>query len=251
MKTDFGVRTSFFKNSNNQLVAITDFADSTLTEMNGFSIAFYSNGKKASQSYYRKNVLEGKRFEWDSTRLLTDSIIYQDGNAVYGLHNKYAPEGYLALRFEKDSLNDSYREQTFHADGSIESEVDFADGKGIFKRYQNDGSIRTDSIFTLNKTEAAFPGGSKAWKSFLERNLDAASAMSKGAPSGVYVVQIGFIVKEDGTVTDIKPITNFGYGMEEETIRVIKKSGKWIPAKHFGIQVTSFRNQSMTFMLQR
>lgn len=46
--------------------------------------------------------------------------------------------------------------------------------------------------------------------------------MSKGAPSGGYVVQIGFIVKEDGTVTDIKPITNFGYGMEEETIRVIK-----------------------------
>ena len=45
-----------------------------------------------------------------------------------------------------------------------------------------------------------------------------------------------------GNLSDIKPLTNFGYGMEQEAIRVIKKSGKWIPAIQNGSEVTATAN---------
>lgn len=39
-----------------------------------------------------------------------------------------------------------------------------------------------------------------------------------------------FVIETDGSITDIKVMKDVGYGSREEIIRVLKKSGKWIPA---------------------
>jgi periplasmic protein TonB len=39
-----------------------------------------------------------------------------------------------------------------------------------------------------------------------------------------------FVIETDGSISDIKVIKDMGYGSREEIIRVLKKSGKWIPA---------------------
>jgi len=36
---------------------------------------------------------------------------------------------------------------------------------------------------------------------------------------------------EDGNINNIVANTNFGYGMEKEVIRIIKKGPKWTPAR--------------------
>jgi protein TonB len=44
-------------------------------------------------------------------------------------------------------------------------------------------------------------------------------------------VYISFVINKDGSVTDIEPLTNCGFGLEEEAIRVIKLMPKWVPAQ--------------------
>jgi protein TonB len=60
---------------------------------------------------------------------------------------------------------------------------------------------------------------------------------------------VRFIVSKDGSVSDVVAETNYGYGMEQEAIRVIKKSGRWTPAIQNGRNVTAYKRQSMTWIV--
>jgi gliding motility-associated GldM-like protein/TonB-like protein len=98
--------------------------------------------------------------------------------------------------------------------------------------------------------EASYPGGEIAWKKFLQQNLNAGVAVANGAPAGLYSVSVQFIVDKDGNVTDIKPLTNWGYGMEAEVVRIIKKAEGWSPASIDGKPVKAYRKQPVTFMVE-
>ncbi|WP_346237794.1 energy transducer TonB [Niabella insulamsoli] len=100
--------------------------------------------------------------------------------------------------------------------------------------------------FTSVEIEASYIGD---WKKFLERNLSGQVAVDNGAAPGLYTVVIQFVVDINGTVSDIKALTNKGFGMEEEAIRVIKKSGKWKPAFQNKGEVKAYRKQPITFQV--
>lgn len=101
-------------------------------------------------------------------------------------------------------------------------------------------------IYTIVQIDANFKGN---WIKFLERNLRGEVPVENDAPAGIYKVVIQFVVDIDGSVSDIKPLTNFGYGMEEEAIRVLKKADKWEPAIQNGRQVKAYRRQPVTFRI--
>lgn len=61
------------------------------------------------------------------------------------------------------------------------------------------------------------------------------------------MVVVQFIVDQKGTLSDIKALTAHGYGMEQEVIRVLKKSPKWLPAQVNGRKVKAYRKQPITF----
>jgi protein TonB len=61
---------------------------------------------------------------------------------------------------------------------------------------------------------------------------------------------IQFVVDLEGKVSDIKPLTNFGYGMEEEAMRVIRRATKWEPAIQNGHPVKAYRKQPVTFVIE-
>ncbi len=105
-------------------------------------------------------------------------------------------------------------------------------------------------IFTKVEIDASYPGGTGAWRNFLERNLRADVATENGASPGTYTVVIQFVVDKEGNVSDVKPITSVGYGMEQEAVRVLKKSGKWKPAIQNGREVKAYRKQPITFQIQ-
>ncbi|MBO9592410.1 MAG: energy transducer TonB [Niabella sp.] len=102
-------------------------------------------------------------------------------------------------------------------------------------------------IVTHPDKDALYPGSPDGWVSFLRHNLNEAIPAKNGATKGVYRVRIQFIVDMDGTVSDIRPVTFEGYGMEEEALRVIKKSGKWNPAIIDGKPVKSYKVVPITF----
>jgi len=106
------------------------------------------------------------------------------------------------------------------------------------------------ALFEKVDVEATFSGGERAWRRYLEQNLNANVPAENGAPVGIYTVIVQFIVDKTGTVSDIKALTNFGYGMEQEVIRIMKKSPMWTPASQKDKTVKAYRKQPVIFVLE-
>ena len=106
-----------------------------------------------------------------------------------------------------------------------------------------------DGVFEKVDVEATFSGGEAAWRKYLEQNLDPNVPVENGAPIGIYTVVVQFIVDKTGAISDIKTLTNFGYGMEQEVMRIMKKSPMWSPASQNNRTVKAYRKQPVTFVI--
>lgn len=69
------------------------------------------------------------------------------------------------------------------------------------------------------------------------------------APKGTYKVLATFLITSQGKVSCVKAETNYGYGIEEEVIRVIKKGPKWIPATNCGKKINTSKRQPVTIIV--
>jgi len=116
------------------------------------------------------------------------------------------------------------------------------EGKDILE----DKIVKEPEIFTRVEIDAKFDGN---WEKFLLRNLNPQTPIDNNAPAGNYTVTMQFVVDIDGTVSDIKALSNLGYGLEQEAIRVLKKATKWEPAIQNGRKVKAYRKQSITFQV--
>jgi protein TonB len=86
-----------------------------------------------------------------------------------------------------------------------------------------------------------------AWTDFLKANLNPDLKSFRKAKPGLYTVIAQFIVDKEGNLSNIKALTNPGYGLEKEVIRVLNKSQKWLPAVQNGRKVKAYRKQPGTF----
>jgi len=115
----------------------------------------------------------------------------------------------------------------------------------VYDEPQNKNS-NIPEVFTKVEVDAKYPGN---WRKFLEKNLNGQVAVDNGAGPGTYTTIIQFIVDTKGNVSDVKALTDVGYGLEQEAIRVIKRSGRWNPAITNGKLVKAYRKQPITFQV--
>jgi len=106
-----------------------------------------------------------------------------------------------------------------------------------------------DNVFTLSDKMPSFPGGPSGWSRYLQRNLDKTIPVKNNAPPGRYNVIVMFVINEKGNVSNLKPLTAHGFGMEDEVLRLIEKGPRWIPAVQKGRNVKSYRKQPLTFVV--
>jgi len=132
-------------------------------------------------------------------------------------------------------------------DEGIAAPTDIDQGKQIVEVKKEDDE---NKIFDKVEIEASFPGGDSKWRQYLERNANGQVATDNGAPEGTYTTVVQFVVDKEGNISDVRALTNHGYGMEEEAIRVIKKGPKWSPAVQNGRQVKAYRKQPITFRVE-
>ncbi|MDP4265206.1 MAG: energy transducer TonB [Bacteroidota bacterium] len=130
-------------------------------------------------------------------------------------------------------------------DEGLAAPTEIDQGKQIIEEKKED----ENKIFEKVEIEASFKGGEGAWKKYLERNLNANVPVDNGAPEGTYTVYVQFVVSKDGSISDVKALTNHGYGMEQEAIKVIKKGPAWTPAVQNGRSVNAYRKQPITFQV--
>ena len=122
----------------------------------------------------------------------------------------------------------------------------------LFSASQTTDSIPNplaDTVYENVDTVATFPGGRKEWIKFVGNTLDANVGVENGAKEGNYKVNVRFTVTKDGSLKDFEPVTNFKHGFEEEVIRMMKLSPKWLPAIKNGVIVNSRVEQEQLFII--
>lgn len=111
-----------------------------------------------------------------------------------------------------------------------------------------------DSIYTTVDNEASFPGGDSAWVRYLNKNMrfpQEAIEKVRGRKTRRWEVYIAFVVTKDGKLKDLKPETSNGWGFEEESMRLLRKSPDWIPAKVNGQPVDSYTRKKFMYILEQ
>lgn len=120
--------------------------------------------------------------------------------------------------------------------------------KDVKEKDDSDNSDDSAGV-SLSKVEieAEYPGGAAAWQRFLNKNLRYPQEDIDNEESGSVLVQ--FVVDEKGNVSDVEVLKG-SKAFGAEAVRVIKKSGKWIPAVQGGRQVRSLKIQPIIVHLE-
>jgi|GEM_PF-735004 len=106
---------------------------------------------------------------------------------------------------------------------------------------------KTEQVFEIVETMTQFPGGDEQMLNFLYSNLEYPEEAKKEKIEGLVVVS--FIVKKDGSLTDIKIARDIGGGCGEEAVRVVSTMPNWIPGKQRGIPVNILYKLPVRFKL--
>ena len=244
-----GYTVKYFDAKDNRLLLSSIFLDSTMAVYNGLFQTFHKNNKIEKTGNYKMDKEEGLWTKNDSLGRNIDSTIYNAGKKMININRWYWANGNLNYYLITDSLNDTYNLLNYDSNGVKDRQVIFKGQLGEQTFYKK-GVITKDSLYTREEREAEFPGGTGAWVVYLQKNLNPNIGYKKKIKPGKYQVVIKFIIARDGTVSDIEPETKFGYGLEDEAVRIIKKSGKWIPAKQFGRFVNAYRRQPITYVYE-
>lgn len=129
-------------------------------------------------------------------------------------------------RQDKDQLND------------VKKETELAD---VYSK-------KSGEIISKVDVEPSYPGGSTAWSKFLFASVKYPQEAIDKEITGTVIVE--FIVDKNGDIHDVKASQGPAV-LAEEAVRVIKKSGKWVPAEADGKTVTTYKKQPISFRLER
>lgn len=185
------------------------------------------------------------------------------GNSASALYGEKGKDGVIIITTKKnaDKKDDSNSKEVTvigkPSDGQGQNSPTLklkgqVNGEVVVVGYSNnkDDISSNEPVFEKAEVPPIFPGGQQAWSKFLERNLNASVPLNNKAPVGTYKCIVQFIVMKDGSLKQIRPITNLGYGIEGEVIRLMQLSDKWIPAKQNGFSVNAYVSQPVTFVVE-
>ena len=107
----------------------------------------------------------------------------------------------------------------------------------------------TEKTFTVVEVMPEFKGGASAMMQFLNMNMKYPQTAVKAKLQGSAVV--GFVVRKDGTVSDVHITKSAGHAvLDEEAMRVVKSMPAWEPGKQKGKPVNVKYNVPINFRLQ-
>jgi hypothetical protein len=186
------------------------------------------------------------RLQWHANGMLADSLEFD--RAGKGVEVRWWDDGALSVAgfWVSDSLKKG-RWKHYHRNGTLMATDDYRDGKLISYACFDEAGVPLDAELCPEK-EAELD--KFEYRRFLERNIKPDGLVKSGLPKGTYTVMIRFMVDRDGSITNVTPLTRFGYGLEEMVADVIKRSPHWIPGRVHGRPVRSYHTQPITLSVQ-
>lgn len=127
----------------------------------------------------------------------------------------------------------------------------FANGKNVSETAKEPHPQTTTQTKIHDAVEEMpeFNGGQLAMMEFLKNNMKYPQAAVKAKQQGKAVV--GFVIRKDGTVSDVHITKSAGYAvLDEEAIRVVKAMPAWKPGKQKGEPVNVKYYVPITFRLK-
>lgn len=102
-------------------------------------------------------------------------------------------------------------------------------------------------VFEALEVQPTFPGGMDKFYKYLNKSIRYPElAQQQGIQGKVF---LSFIIEKNGALTDIKIERTLGYGTDEEAVRVLKGSPKWIPGVQNGKFVRVKYNIPISFAM--
>ena len=212
----------------------------------GTWVEYHSNGMMSDSTNFLDGHVVGTSYSWGNDGFIIDSAVY-DGKGNGVLVHWYGKGG--PVYFYGHLVNDTSRNGKWtylHRNGKTMAIAEYVNGqRNVLSCFSETG----EPLSNCDEKESFFGGDEHAWRKYLEKNLDASVAVRNRAPVGKYTVVVQFIVDRQGHLSEITPLTNFGFGMEAEVVRLMKKSPPWSPAIQFGRIVESYKKQPVTFVV--
>jgi TonB family protein len=228
----------------------------------GPCINFYTNGHKRSI----ENYVDGKRIG-DVTTYYPNGKIYstikldQYGNqlliACHDSTGKVLAENSNGdwLKFDEDfkKLTDEGPIKDGLEDGNWHGMInDTSKYEVLYIKGQRTSGIGYDSLgkahpFKEVEVSAEFKGGLAAYYKFLENHMHYPPIDKTNNVQGKVLVT--FMVKSDGSLTDIKALRGPDESLQNEAVRTIKLSPRWKPGYKYGMLAPSQYTLPISFSL--
>lgn len=115
--------------------------------------------------------------------------------------------------------------------------------------YSQETKIVNDTVYNTQDVENVpqFSGGQTELVKFLSKNIKYPAEAREKKIEGIVVLK--FVVNENGKLSNIQVTRSVGGGCDEEAIRVMEKSPRWIAAVKNDIPVKSYFNLPIKFKL--
>jgi TonB family protein len=124
---------------------------------------------------------------------------------------------------------------------------------GYFAFYRNEipaQTTPTDSskIRPILDKEPSPKGGFQAFYQYISRSIRYPNEARDQGIEGKVVIQ--FIVNPDSSLSDIQVVKGIGGGCDEEALRIVRNSPKWIPGEQNNRRVKAYMNLPIMFKLE-
>ena len=90
----------------------------------------------------------------------------------------------------------------------------------------------SDEVFYVADKMPSFPGGQGALFDFIEKNIKYPKGAEDYGIQGRVILK--FIVKKDGSLSDVRVVKSVDPALDKEAVRLIKSMPKWSPGKEKG-----------------
>ncbi|WP_165372161.1 TonB family protein [Emticicia agri] len=107
---------------------------------------------------------------------------------------------------------------------------------------------RDDVIFESVDENPEYPGGNTELFAFIGNNLKYPLEAEKNNIFGKVFAR--FIIRKDGSISDIKILKGIGYGCDEETVRVLSQMPRWKPGRQNGELVNVMFTIPVNFIME-